>query len=168
MEKPTLKRSAGAEIRTRSRRAQGIEAPRGGAGNRRRLPMYATPTRETKSKWPAERRIEASGRRFNPGEKRPHRPKSRHAQGAGGPQRSKPRPAYCKSYDRTEAPKGENHEMGSTEHRRRDSLRRRGERRRRASWGWIVPGGDRGRLADDRSGHRHRASVPERWDAALN
>ena len=46
-QKPTQQGSATAEMRTRSPRAQGRKAPRGGAGTQTRLPMYATRARDT-------------------------------------------------------------------------------------------------------------------------
>ena len=95
--KPTQQRSATAEMRTRSPRAQGRKAPRGGAETRTRLPMYATPSRDTKGQCRTEGRIEAPGRRSDPGEKTARGAKKRHAESAGGPERAKPRHAYCKS-----------------------------------------------------------------------
>ena len=96
-QKPTQQRSATAEMRTRSPRGQGRKAPRGGAETQTRLPMYATPARDTKGQCRTDGRIEAPGRRSDAGEKTARGAKKRHAEGAGGPERAKPRPAYCKS-----------------------------------------------------------------------
>ena len=96
-EKPTRKRSATAQIRIRSPRGQGRKAPRGGAVTQTRLPMYATPARDTKGEWRTDGRIEAPGSRFDPSEKRPRGGEKRHAESAGSPERAKPRSAYCKS-----------------------------------------------------------------------
>ena len=96
-QKPTRQRSATSEMPTRSPRGQGRKAPRGGAETQTRLPMYATPARDTKRQCRTDGGGETPGRRSDPGEKTARGAKKRHAEGAGRPERAMPRPAYCKS-----------------------------------------------------------------------